>query len=74
MVKHHSCFRFNVEKAVRFRPSAFKAHLFLIKATFDESGAELYMMSYAERHRKELEHERKVIARRLPRVAKTSKR
>ena len=31
-------------------------------------GAELYMMSYAERHRKELERERKVIQRRLPRV------
>ena len=29
MVKHHSCFRFNVEKAVRFRPSAFKANLLL---------------------------------------------
>ena len=32
------------------------------------SGAELYMLAYAERHRKELEHERKVIQRRLPRV------
>ena len=38
------------------------------------SGAELYMLSCAERHRKELEHERKVIQRRLPRAAKTSKR
>ena len=27
MVKRHSCFRFNVEKAVRFRSSAFKATL-----------------------------------------------
>ena len=31
-------------------------------------GAELYMMSYAERHRKELEHERKANERRLPRA------
>lgn len=38
------------------------------------SGAELHMLAHAERHRKELEHERKVIARRLPRVAKTNKR
>ena len=34
-------------------------------------GAELYMMSYAERHRKELERERKVIQRRLPRTTKS---
>lgn len=32
------------------------------------SGAELYMLAHAERHRKELEHERKTIQRRLPRV------
>ena len=38
---------------------------------FVNSKAELYMLAHAERHRKELEHERKVIARRLPRVAKT---
>ena len=41
---------------------------------FVNSKAELYMLAHAERHRKELEHERKVIARRLPRVAKTNKR
>ena len=35
---------------------------------FVNSKAELYMLAHAERHRKELEHERKVIARRLPRV------
>ena len=34
-------------------------------------GAELYMMSYAERHRRELERERKTIQGRLPRAAKT---
>ena len=38
------------------------------------SGAELYMLAHAERTRKELEHERKVIARRLPRTAKTNRR
>ena len=38
------------------------------------SGAELYMLAHAERHRKELEHERKTIQGRLPRAAKTSKR
>ena len=38
---------------------------------FVNSKAELYMLAHAERHRKELEHERKVIARRLPRAAKT---
>ena len=38
------------------------------------SGAELHMLAHAERHRKELEHERKVIQGRLPRAAKTSKR
>ena len=45
------------------------------------SGAELYMLNHAERHRKELErhrkeleHERKTIQGRLPRAAKTSKR
>ena len=32
------------------------------------SGAELHMLAHAERHRKELEHECKVIQRRLPRV------
>ena len=37
-------------------------------------GAELHMLAHAERHRKELEHERKVIERRLPRVIKASKR
>ena len=41
---------------------------------FVNSKAELYMLAHAERHRKELEHERKVIQRRLPRAAKTSKR
>ena len=38
------------------------------------SGAELHMLAHAERHRKELEHERKTIQGRLPRVAKTNKR
>lgn len=38
------------------------------------SGAELHMLAHAERTRKELERERKVIQRRLPRAAKTSKR
>ena len=37
-------------------------------------GAELYMMSYAERHRRELERERKTIQGRLPRAAKTNRR
>ena len=32
------------------------------------SGAELHMLAHAERHRKELEREHKVIQRRLPRV------
>ena len=32
------------------------------------SGAELHMLAHAERHRKELEHERKANERRLPRV------
>ena len=32
------------------------------------SGAELHMLAHAERTRKELERERKVIERRLPRV------
>lgn len=32
------------------------------------SNAELYMLNHAERTRKELERERKVIERRLPRV------
>lgn len=41
---------------------------------FVNSKAELYMLAHAERHRKELEREYKVIARRLPRVAKTNKR
>ena len=41
---------------------------------FVNSQAELYMLAHAERHRKELERERKVIQRRLPRVAKTNKR
>ena len=35
---------------------------------FTNSGAELYMLAHAERTRKELERERKVIARRLPKV------
>ena len=38
------------------------------------SGAELHMLAHAERHRKELEHERKVIARRLSGATKTNKR
>lgn len=41
---------------------------------FVNSKAELYMLAHAERHRKELEHERKVIQRRLPRVNETNKR
>ena len=41
---------------------------------FVNSKAELYMLAHAERHRKELEHERKVIARRLPRVNETNRR
>ena len=41
---------------------------------FVNSKAELYMLAHAERHRKELEHERKVIARRLPRAVKANKR
>ena len=36
MIKHHSCFRFNVKITVQFCSLAFKAHLFLIKATFNE--------------------------------------
>ena len=35
---------------------------------FVNSKAELYMLAHAERHRKELEYERKVIERRLPRA------
>ena len=35
---------------------------------FVNSQAELHMLAHAERHRKELEHERKTIQRRLPRV------
>ena len=38
---------------------------------FVNSRAELYMLAHAERHRKELEHERKVIARRLPKTTKS---
>ena len=38
------------------------------------SGAELYMLNHAERHRKELEHERKAAQRRLPRINETNKR
>ena len=38
------------------------------------SGAELHMLAHAERTRKELERERKVIQRRLPRATKTNKR
>lgn len=41
---------------------------------FVNSKAELYMLAHAERHRKELEHERKVIQRRLPRANETNKR
>lgn len=37
-------------------------------------GAELYMLNHAERHRKELERERKVIKRRLSGATKTNKR
>ena len=35
---------------------------------FVNSKAELYMLEHAEHTRRELEHERKVIQRRLPRV------
>ena len=35
---------------------------------FVNSQAELHMLAHAERHRKELEHERKTIQRRLPRA------
>ena len=35
---------------------------------FVNSKAELYMLAHTERHRKELEHERKTIQGRLPRV------
>ena len=38
------------------------------------SGAELYMLAHAERHRKELERERKVIERRLPKTHGGSKK
>lgn len=38
------------------------------------TGPELYMLNHAERHRKELERERKVIQRRLFRATKTNKR
>ena len=38
------------------------------------SKQEYQMLCRAERHRKELEHERKTIQGRLPRAAKTSKR
>lgn len=38
------------------------------------SGAELYMLSHAEQHRKELERERKATQRGLPRTTKTNKR
>ena len=41
---------------------------------FVNSQAELYMLAHAERHRKELEHERKTIQRRLPRVNETNRR
>ena len=41
---------------------------------FVNSKAELYMLAHAERHRKELEHERKTIQRRLPRANETNKR
>ena len=37
-------------------------------------GAELYMMSYVERHRNELERERKANERRLPRANETNRR
>ena len=35
---------------------------------FVNSKAELYMLAHAEHTRRELEHERKVIQRRLPRA------
>lgn len=38
------------------------------------SGAELYMLNHAERHRKELERERKTTQRRLSRVDEINKR
>ena len=38
------------------------------------SGAELHMLAHAERTRKELERERKVIQRRLPGVNETNRR
>ena len=38
---------------------------------FVNSQAELHMLAHAERHRKELERERKTTQRRLPRAAKT---
>lgn len=38
------------------------------------SKQEYQMLCRAERHRKELERERKVIERRLPRTAKSNKR
>ena len=38
------------------------------------SGAELYMLNRAERHRKELERERKTTQRRLSGATKTNKR
>lgn len=38
------------------------------------SGAELYMLNHAERHRKELERERKVIKRRLFKPTRGGKR
>ena len=38
------------------------------------TGPELYMLNRAERHRKELERERKANERRLPRAIKTNKR
>ena len=37
-------------------------------------GAEQYMMAHAERHRKELERERKTTQRRLSGATKTNKR
>lgn len=38
------------------------------------SGAELYMLNRAERHRRELERERKTTQRRLSGATKTNKR
>ena len=38
------------------------------------SGAELHMLAHAERHRKELEHERKTIQGRLPKTHGGSKK